>query len=320
MHTTLAKYRILIQLMMIQPKALWSPTLAACRLLRSFCGSVHTDDFKLGYDSKRRMSVTWNDDKGKSISYFIDYMGNRFLEDPHASRASTLCVAMGKRPKGRNGDKMTWVYDLTGGIGRDSVRLLNSGYRVVIHERNPILVALLADALARLYTSRPECKNQIKLCPVDSTFYYYPYATNSDLNAHGIDKSIHADATIDVTASESCPLPAVVYLDPMYDDDTAVGRKAKVKKDTQLLHALTNARLEATSGTGDSVDEQSNRSCNAMNNARLFETARRLCRQRVVVKRSNKDAPLIGAIPHESVVGKTHRYDVYFKHRAIKYT
>jgi hypothetical protein len=250
----------------------------------------HAAGIVLQCDEKGRLQATWMDDRNKSMSYFIDYLGARFLdEDPHVSRTSPLFVAMGKKPIHEGTSLSPWVYDMTGGIGRDSVRLLNSGYRVVLHERNPVLVKLIEDALKRLYAAKPLYIDHIKFLPVDSCSYYSPTGEPSVL----IEPHISC-----------CPLPSVVYLDPMYDTGV-VGRKAKVKKDTQLLHAANQPNLS---------------SCNHANNVSLFETARRLCRQRVVVKRANRDAPLVGATPHESVAGKTHRYDIYFKSRVIKFT
>lgn len=265
-------------------------------LRQSFCCTT------LSYDSKQRLQVSWRDDRDRNVSYFIDYLGSRFLnEDPHISRSSPLCIAMGKKNKLEGRQNSPWVYDLTGGIGRDSVRLLNCGYRVIIHERNSVLVKLIQDALIRLHNARPELIAKITLCPVDSTLYYDPTAD-----------STLTTSLVECGSMNFCPLPTIVYLDPMYES-VAVGRKSKVKKDTQLLHTLTQPNPSASTADNEAATETG-----VFNNSRLFETARRLCRQRVVVKRSNKDPPLLGAIPHESIKGKTHRYDVYFKHRDVK--
>ncbi len=86
-------------------------------------------------------------------------------------------------------------------------------------------------------------------------------------------------------SEQSCP--DVVYLDPMYPDRK---KSAKIKKDMQVLQSLV----------GHSVEE-----------IRLFETALKVAKQRVVVKRP-KSAPVLGAnSPSYTVSSVNTRYDVY---------
>lgn len=82
----------------------------------------------------------------------------------------------------------------------------------------------------------------------------------------------------------------VVYLDPMYpSSDRKV--KAAVKKDMQMFHQLVGPDADADN---------------------LLAPARRIARQRVVVKRPQHAGFLGGVVPHTQVVSKKHRFDIYF--------
>lgn len=101
----------------------------------------------------------------------------------------------------------------------------------------------------------------------------------------------HGDA-IDVL--RQCPSrPDIIYLDPMFPPSR---NSALVKKDLQILHGLV----------GPSVDSESD--------AELFESALRVAKQRVIVKRSIHGEPIsvpLGMKPSFQVVGSTNRWDVY---------
>ncbi len=81
--------------------------------------------------------------------------------------------------------------------------------------------------------------------------------------------------------------PDVVVLDPMFTD----GGKAQVKKEMQACRAVC----------GPSLDE-----------AELFEAARRTARERVVVKRHSKAPPLAPGVSFE-VRSERVRFDVYVR-------
>lgn len=103
--------------------------------------------------------------------------------------------------------------------------------------------------------------------------------------------------TLDLSHSESCEwlLNAkqaidIVYLDPMYPHRS---KSALVKKEMRILRKLV----------GDDLDV-----------AALLETALRVAKQRVVVKRP-KTAPPVGSIPPSHCVeSKNTRFDVYLTH------
>ena len=255
-----------------------------------------------------------------------------------------------------NNNRKSCIYDLTGGIGRDSIRLLTAGFKVIMHERNSILKPLLVDGIDRLVKEYPKYANEIYFIPGDVCEHYNHIKSNDtidtidtkDTNRIVVPIEIEVDGVEVEYVFDSCWIPDVVYIDPMYNETSCntsttttstgicttgsgtgttsssansdmnrdhtrrevkvttpskvkkiVGRKSKVKKDTQVLHTLM---------------------CNDIsNNQLLFNIAMKITRNRVVVKRSLRDVSLNHSIPHESIKGKTHRYDIYFKNRIVKY-
>lgn len=145
-------------------------------------------------------------------------------------------------------------------LGRDSLLLACAGHNVVMVERNEVLQLLLADALARLCISNPALASRLSL--------------------------VRGDARHQHTLATATSPASVVYLDPMYPANE-VGRRASVKKDTQVLHSLL--------GDSEGVDEDNNRL--------LFERALESAAEKVVVKRPLNAQNLASAIPHSSVKG-----------------
>lgn len=99
--------------------------------------------------------------------------------------------------------------DATAGLGEDSVLLAASGFSVTLFESDPVIAALLADALARAahVPALVEVVGRMELVEGDSVE-----------GLPGIE-----------------PAPDVVYLDPMFPART---KSAAVKKKFQLLHHL----------------------------------------------------------------------------------
>ena len=79
----------------------------------------------------------------------------------------------------------------------------------------------------------------------------------------------------------------IIYLDPMFSD---VDKRAKVKKDMQMLHALIGENNDAD---------------------RLLELALSKAKKRVVVKRHKLSPFLNNQKPSHQIIGKSTRYDVY---------
>lgn len=101
------------------------------------------------------------------------------------------------------------VFDATAGLGEDSLLLAAAGFRVKLFERNPVIAALLKDAVKRA-GNNPELSDIIGRMEV-----------------------FEADSIQALRAAET--KPDVVYLDPMFPEKT---KTALAKKKFQLLHLL----------------------------------------------------------------------------------
>ena len=104
--------------------------------------------------------------------------------------------------------------DATAGLGEDSLLLAAAGFAVTLYESDPVIAALLADALRRAAADD-------RLAPVVARM-----------------RLVEADSVAALPLVS--PAPDVVYLDPMFPART---KSAAVKKKFQLLH-----RLEAPCG------------------------------------------------------------------------
>lgn len=113
------------------------------------------------------------------------------------------------RACGLRGDRETRVADVTAGLGRDGMLLAVLGARVTMVERDPVVAALLADALRRA-------------------------AAGDDALSRAASRVtlVHEDAM--TWLGRAAPPPEVVCIDPMFDG----GGRGQVKKDMQLLRAL----------------------------------------------------------------------------------
>lgn len=98
------------------------------------------------------------------------------------------------------------IIDATAGWGRDAAVLASFGAEVLMLERNPIMGALLNDALTRQACTS---KLQLSLCTVDA-FDYLEALPEKDY-------------------------PDVIYIDPMHPERQ---KSALVKKDLQVLQQL----------------------------------------------------------------------------------
>jgi len=220
---------------------------------------------------------------GRATAVTID-----FCPDQHSklakrsagqSGSDLLVKAVSPKKNGRNG-KGAVIFDLTAGLGQDSLILLQNGAsRVHMIERDPFVAALLRDALRRLDLA----------------------------SAVGMGNDIVGRLTLEerdgvnlaeILADEE--RPDICYLDPMFPPRT---KSAAVKKNMRMLHGLLTSQDTPES---DLVDEEAN----------LLEVACRMARGRVVVKRPLKSPPLGGSgygvrSPSYSQKGSTNRWDVY---------
>jgi 16S rRNA (guanine1516-N2)-methyltransferase len=209
----------------------------------------------------RRLELRDNRDPriGPVVADFVSLSRQRRLtaRDP-------LVRAVGKQAR--------FVVDATLGLGTDAFLLARYGYEVLGIERQPVVAALVQDALARA-GAPPNLRVQIGEGANGASLHRAP-------RLHPVGDARAILPTLD-------PAPDVVYLDPMFPPKRR--RSAAVGKEMRLLRWLA----------GEDADAHE-----------LFEVARRVARQRVVVKRPDHAAPLAPK-PTVSYGGKLVRYDVY---------
>lgn len=163
--------------------------------------------------------------------------------------------------------------DATAGLGEDALLLAQAGFTVFMYERDPVVSALLRDALKRA-AKVPELADAIlrmNLFEEDSLDALRAFSLPHALCAH---------------APALAP-PDVVYLDPMFP---ARVKSAAVKKKFQLLHQLE-------------------RPCEEDEAQELLHAAIAAGPRKVVVKRPVKGPYLAGVEPSYSLTGKSVRYD-----------
>ncbi len=99
--------------------------------------------------------------------------------------------------------------DMTAGLGEDAFLLAAAGFRVTLFERDPVIAALLQDALDRAL---------------------------ADPDLSGIAERMHLIPENSIPAVAALrPVPDVICLDPMFPERT---KSSLVKKKFQLLHLL----------------------------------------------------------------------------------
>lgn len=107
------------------------------------------------------------------------------------------------------------IIDATAGWGRDAAILASFGAEVLMLERQPIVAALLADALAR-QDEHSKAVLKLRLAPVDALSY--------------------------LTDLAEADFPDIIYIDPMHPERQ---KSALVKKDMQVLQQLIGADQDA---------------------------------------------------------------------------
>lgn len=214
--------------------------------------------------------------------YFVDLsLGKR-------EGADLLVKAVAPKRCAANGQEGAVVYDLTAGLGQDSLVLaLNGASKVYMVERDVIVAALLKDALRRI--SLVSSKNKIACLLAERLHLLVGDAKDVVMNMMQSNDVMQAD---------------VVYLDPMFPPRT---KSAAVKKGMQMLHGLLDSQLKADE---ESLNER------LSEEQQLLETAIQSARARVVVKRPIKALPLGGGgemtpRPSYAVQGSTNRWDIY---------
>lgn len=171
--------------------------------------------------------------------------------------------------------------DATAGLGQDSFILAAAGFSVYMFEQDPIIAALLEDALDR-------AKSDPVLANIVERMHLFAEDSISALQRLGT--SLSRDEQMPQT-SDSQPYltvkPDVIYLDPMFPERT---KSAAVKKKFQLLHHLEHP---------------------CENEEELLSAAMNIQPRKIVVKRMAKGPFLAGKKPSYSIKGKSIRYDCY---------
>lgn len=114
------------------------------------------------------------------------------------------------------------ILDVTAGWGRDAAVLASFGAEVLMLERQPVMVALLDDALQRLKSSFNE--------------------NSSNINHTMSLALLYTDAKDYLQTLLPADYPDVIYIDPMHP---ARQKSALVKKDMQILQNLFGADEDA---------------------------------------------------------------------------
>lgn len=224
--------------------------------------------------------------KPKSKPFYVDFM------PPSNSR-------LGKRFQGQSGTDMLLkavsprskvVFDLTAGFGQDSLLMAQGGAsRMHMVERDPIVAALLSDALRRL-----------RLIASDGDSLDPQIQRARDLSER-LTLEQTRDA-VEVAKNSSAERPDVCYLDPMFPSRK---KAAAVKKNMQILHGLLGSQV---------IDDIEAR----QNEDDLLQAAWNLARERVIVKRPINADNLGGNFEQEikpsyEIKGSVNRWDVYVK-------
>ena len=120
-----------------------------------------------------------------------------------------LLVRAARLKKMQDGGKRPALIDATAGLGEDSILLAAAGFSVKMYEQNPIIAALLEDALER-GAAVPELAETV--------------AHMALVKADSIQAMQHLEEP-----------PDVIYLDPMFPERK---KSARIKKKFQLLQQL----------------------------------------------------------------------------------
>jgi 16S rRNA (guanine1516-N2)-methyltransferase len=185
------------------------------------------------------------------------------------------------------------VWDLTAGLGQDSLVLARNGAKKVrMVERHPVVAALLEDAMRRLELLAMASTSQEGGDTEDPSKALF----------ETLDLSIGEGR--DVLRKEDCSGCDVVYLDPMFPPRQ---KQSAVKKGMSILHGLLETHVVASSNS----DEDEERRCQEEQD--LLSCALDVARLRVVVKRPVKAPPLGDGStkPSYGLTGSVNRWDVY---------
>lgn len=179
------------------------------------------------------------------------------------------------------GEQNPIAIDATAGFGEDSFLLAAAGFTVYLFERDPIIAALLQDALERA-AQTPKLAaiaNRMTLIEANSITELAALSSGSS--------SILTETMRNDFPNKETLRPDVIYLDPMFPERT---KSAAVKKKFQLIHILENP---------------------CENEDELLSAALNVRPRKVVIKRPVKGPFLANVKPSYSLKGKAVRYDCF---------
>ena len=220
-----------------------------------------------GLDLKRdENGLFLSSEEGLSLRGDFSHLAARLK---HHNLSGELVV---KAAKIRTKDFLT-VLDATAGLGEDSFLLAGAGFHVELYEYDPVIAALLKDAIDRALSDPEET---VRKAAARMTFH-----EGDSIEAM---KRIAA-AAADGNGTEALR-PDVILLDPMFPERKKSGL---IKKKFQLLQQLERP----------CEDEDA-----------LLSAAIGAKPVKVIVKRTLKGPYLAGRKPDYSLPGKAIRYDV----------
>lgn len=162
------------------------------------------------YLELRKIISTQNSKKQKIESIFVDFLAGKSNHRRLHGGGKGQDIA---KAIGLHKIKNPSVLDLTAGMGGDSFVLATLGANITMVERNPIVHALLKDALARVSLSA-DSELQDILSRIELT---------------------NEDAFVFLDNLNEETLPDVIYLDPMFP---VRSKSAQVKKEMQFFHDI----------------------------------------------------------------------------------
>ena len=166
------------------------------------------------------------------------------------------------------------LFDLTAGLGRDSLMLLHAGFTVTMFERDPVLQVLLSEAVKRFQAEKPVDASRLTFIAEDAGAYL------TRLIAENVNGDLNSEASV----------PDLIYMDPMYPERE---KSALVKKELRIIRNRVGADHDSEI---------------------LLEKALQTGAKRVVVKRPSHAPFVGDKSPHHSVESPNTRFDVYMNH------
>nr|WP_206018168.1 MULTISPECIES: class I SAM-dependent methyltransferase [unclassified Pseudoalteromonas] len=172
----------------------------------------HSNGFSLHYDDKGLSLYKTDEPKLGAIS--VDFVTGAAAHRRKFGGGKGQAIA---KAVGLNKGATPVVLDATAGLGRDGFVLASLGCKVILHERHPVVAALLYDGLQRAYSD-----TEIGLWMKENMSLVFG-------SSHTL-----------LAQCES--MPDVVYLDPMFPHRE---KSALVKKEMRVFQELVGADNDA---------------------------------------------------------------------------